>query len=158
MGIVLAGGTRACAKEAKPDADTLISIARDNEQLRGEYPVPEAFSTAKHVDAQGLRIDYSYRTHFESEPENNLGAERCQGHIREYLPGGSDPDTVSPQEWMGQTIPTSSLCPASKMLPYRRLLSGSGVTETIWLMRRRRPQISGVARRLASPSHAPTGQ
>jgi hypothetical protein len=63
MGLLIAVGTKALAKEARPDAEALMSIARDIEQLRGEYPPLEGFSAAKHVDTHGLRIDYHYRTH-----------------------------------------------------------------------------------------------
>jgi hypothetical protein len=63
LAMILVGATQAFAQEAKPDAETLMAIARDIEQLRGDYPALEGFSATKHADTQGLRIDYSYRTH-----------------------------------------------------------------------------------------------
>jgi hypothetical protein len=63
MGVLIAGGTQVLAKEAAPHAGTLMSIAREIEQLGSEYPALEGFSSSKHVDARGLRIDYAYHTH-----------------------------------------------------------------------------------------------
>ena len=42
---------------------TLRAVAADIEALRGDFPQLAHFSAAQAFDAQGLRIDYAYRTH-----------------------------------------------------------------------------------------------
>jgi hypothetical protein len=51
-----------------PDANTLASIARDIEGLKGTYPQIGEFSSQSHLNTQRLTISYAYRTHKARHP------------------------------------------------------------------------------------------
>jgi hypothetical protein len=119
--------------EAKPELEILMSIARDIEALRGEYPALEGFSAAKNVDSQGLSIDYSYRTH----PAKGLGG---------WMAGVPNPDDYglwlhidlhawdSTAQLHTQPMQTQPLCLGDKRFSYLILEGGQmePVGPAIW--------------------------
>jgi hypothetical protein len=62
--VLAASGTLAGRQEARADlyASTLLAIARSIEGLKREYPQLAGFSASTHLDVDGLRITYGYRT------------------------------------------------------------------------------------------------